>query len=142
MLLGQAQVAEIALSKEQFAILAYIGDNADSLSDFGKHFVPQMQLSVEQAFWLPFSNPKYKHPNDTQTSVRVGVPKELPKKELKLKNERLLKHIICQDVVNTVMHADVKSDNVLPMQNTFLDDNIALDVWKIENDRLMTLLVS
>nr|GEX75285.1 hypothetical protein [Tanacetum cinerariifolium] len=25
--------------------------------DFGKHFVPQMQMSAEQAFWLPLSNP-------------------------------------------------------------------------------------
>ncbi|GJS31151.1 hypothetical protein Tco_0491771 [Tanacetum coccineum] len=67
---------------------------------------------------------------------------EIEKKELKLENERLLEHIICQDVVNIVMHADVKSDNVLPVQNTFLDDNIALDVLKMENDHLMELLVS
>ncbi|GKD10617.1 hypothetical protein Tco_1190302, partial [Tanacetum coccineum] len=67
---------------------------------------------------------------------------EIEKKELKLENERLSEHIICQDVVNIVMHADVKSDNVLPAQNTFLDDNIALDVLKMENDHLMELLVS
>ncbi|GJW08258.1 hypothetical protein Tco_1570681 [Tanacetum coccineum] len=67
---------------------------------------------------------------------------EIEKKELKLENERLLEHIICQDVVNIVMHADVKFDNVLPMPNTFLDDIIALDVMKMENDRLMELLVS
>ncbi|GJX33205.1 hypothetical protein Tco_0243060, partial [Tanacetum coccineum] len=41
-----------------------------------------------------------------------------------------------------VMHADVKSVNVLPVPNTFLDDNIALDVMKMENDHLMELLVS
>ncbi|GJX98108.1 hypothetical protein Tco_0355127 [Tanacetum coccineum] len=67
---------------------------------------------------------------------------EIEKKELKLDNERLLEHIICQDVVNIVMNADVKSVNVLPVQNTFLDDNIALDVLKMKNDRLMELLVS
>ncbi|GJT43403.1 hypothetical protein Tco_0952118 [Tanacetum coccineum] len=60
---------------------------------------------------------------------------EIEKKELKLENERLLEHIICQDVVNIVMHADVKYVNVLHVQNTFLDDNIALDVLKMENDR-------
>ncbi|GJV96028.1 hypothetical protein Tco_1547605 [Tanacetum coccineum] len=32
---------------------------------------------------------------------------EIEKKELKLENERFLEHIICQDVVNIVMHADV-----------------------------------
>ncbi|GJR87168.1 hypothetical protein Tco_0211179 [Tanacetum coccineum] len=209
--------------------------------DFEKRFVPQMELSVEQAFWLPFSNPKSEHPNEIQISVRVEVPKELlkvslvntsvkrlknhlasfnkvvkvrttpdaitegswgfehtkkafneevipfkdslqtlvidfengilnelnevkmvfnqmeavvdqcsvdkklfeiEKKELKLENERLLEHIICQDVVNIVKHADDKSINVLPVQNTFLDDNIALDVMKMENDHLMELLVS
>nr|GEU82835.1 hypothetical protein [Tanacetum cinerariifolium] len=67
---------------------------------------------------------------------------EIEKKELKLENERLLEHIICQDVVNIVMHVDVKFDNVLHVPNTFLDDNIALDMMKMENDRLMELLVS
>ncbi|GKB12999.1 hypothetical protein Tco_0846922 [Tanacetum coccineum] len=67
---------------------------------------------------------------------------EIEKKELKLENDRLLEHIISQDVVNIVMHADVKSDNVLPVQITFLDDNIAIDVLKMENGRLMKLLVS
>ncbi|GJY81620.1 hypothetical protein Tco_0494371 [Tanacetum coccineum] len=67
---------------------------------------------------------------------------EIKKKELKLENERLLEHIICQDIVNIVMHADDKSVNVLPVQNTFLDDNIALDMMKMENDRLIELLVS
>ncbi|GKE66821.1 hypothetical protein Tco_1520982 [Tanacetum coccineum] len=67
---------------------------------------------------------------------------KIEKKELKLENDRLLEHIICQDVVNIVMHDDVKYDNVLCVQNTFLDDNIALDVLKMENDHLMELLVS
>ncbi|GKA49863.1 retrovirus-related pol polyprotein from transposon TNT 1-94, partial [Tanacetum coccineum] len=57
---------------------------------------------------------------------------EIEKKELKLKNERLLEYTICQDIVNIVMHVDDKSVNVLPVQNTFLDDNIALDVMKME----------
>ncbi|GJT17303.1 hypothetical protein Tco_0876009 [Tanacetum coccineum] len=151
--------------------------------DFGKHFVPQQELSTEQAFWLQTS-----HPNIDQSDtspVKIEAPRELPKvslvstslkklkchlgkfdtmvkkritpdaitkrewgfehtnkcsvdkklfeiekKVLKLENERLLEHIICQDVVNIVMHADGKSDNVLPVQNTFLDDNIALDQLK------------
>ncbi|GJY70255.1 hypothetical protein Tco_0473958, partial [Tanacetum coccineum] len=50
--------------------------------------------------------------------------------------------IISRDVVNIVMHTDVKFDNVLPVPNTFLNDNIALDVMKMENDRLIELLAS
>ncbi|GJV53656.1 retrovirus-related pol polyprotein from transposon TNT 1-94 [Tanacetum coccineum] len=65
---------------------------------------------------------------------------DIQKKELYLDNDRLLEHIICQDVVNIVMHADDKTDNVLTTQNNLLDDNIALDVLKMENDRLMELL--
>ncbi|GKF44871.1 hypothetical protein Tco_0131423, partial [Tanacetum coccineum] len=52
---------------------------------------------------------------------------EIEKKELKLENECLLEHIICQDVMNIVMNVDDKSINVLHVQNTFPDDNIALD---------------
>ncbi|GKA85718.1 hypothetical protein Tco_0807372 [Tanacetum coccineum] len=29
--------------------------------DFGKYFVPQMELSAELAYWLPISNPKSEH---------------------------------------------------------------------------------
>ncbi|GJZ20745.1 hypothetical protein Tco_0557335 [Tanacetum coccineum] len=60
--------------------------------EFGKRFVPQMQLSVEQAFWLQLLNPKFEQLNVTQTQVEIEVPKELPKVSLvntsfqKLKN--------------------------------------------------------
>ncbi|GJX62570.1 hypothetical protein Tco_0295470 [Tanacetum coccineum] len=47
--------------------------------DFRQRFVPQMQMSAEQAFWLPLSNPKSKQLNVTQTPVEIEVPKELPK---------------------------------------------------------------
>ncbi|GKB24759.1 hypothetical protein Tco_0864160 [Tanacetum coccineum] len=184
------------ISKEKkinTALINYVELNRLS-EDFGKRFVPQQELSVEQAFWIQTS-----HPNTNQfatSPVKIKAHRELPKvslintslkklkyhldkfdtvvkkhitpdaiiegewsfehtkkcsvdkklfeiekKELKLKNERLLEHIICQDVVNIVMHADVKSDNVLHVQNTFLDDNIAFDVMKMENDHLMELLV-
>ncbi|GKC37926.1 hypothetical protein Tco_1050310 [Tanacetum coccineum] len=66
---------------------------------------------------------------------------EIEKKELSLDNDRLLEHIICQDVMNVVMHADVH--NVLPANNNSLEhDNSALELLKHENDRLMELLIS
>ncbi|GKD82959.1 hypothetical protein Tco_1349798, partial [Tanacetum coccineum] len=46
--------------------------------DFGKCFVPQMQLSTEQAFWLPISNRKSEQ-LVTQIPLEIEVPKELPK---------------------------------------------------------------
>nr|GEW83517.1 Gag-Pol polyprotein [Tanacetum cinerariifolium] len=66
---------------------------------------------------------------------------EIDKKELGLENDRLLEHIIYQDVINVVVHADVQ--NVLSANNNFHDnDNNLLELLKMENDRLMELLIS
>ncbi|GJT66507.1 hypothetical protein Tco_1017987 [Tanacetum coccineum] len=62
--------------------------------DFGKCFVPQMQLSVEQAFWLLLSNPKSEQLDVTQTPVEIEVPKELPKVSLvKTSFQKLKNHL-------------------------------------------------
>ncbi|GJR94287.1 hypothetical protein Tco_0266461, partial [Tanacetum coccineum] len=86
--------------------------HANETTHFGKSFVPQMQLSAEQDFWLLLSNPKSEQLDVTQTPVEIEVPKELLKcsvdkkyfdiqmKELSLDNDRLLDHIICQDVMD------------------------------------------
>nr|GEW46228.1 hypothetical protein [Tanacetum cinerariifolium] len=51
---------------------------------------------------------------------------EIEKKELYLDNDGLLEHIICQDVMDVVMHTDVH--NVLSANNNCLDnDNLALE---------------
>ncbi|GKB15908.1 retrovirus-related pol polyprotein from transposon TNT 1-94 [Tanacetum coccineum] len=45
--------------------------------DFGKHFVPQKELSNEQAFWLQTSHP---NPDKSASSpVKIEAPQELPK---------------------------------------------------------------
>ncbi|GJZ45423.1 hypothetical protein Tco_0593019, partial [Tanacetum coccineum] len=68
---------------------------------------------------------------------------EIEKKELSLDNDRFLEHIICQEVLNIVMHANDHSDNVLHANNNSLEhDNSALELLKHENDRLMELLIS
>ncbi|GKG29825.1 hypothetical protein Tco_0419723 [Tanacetum coccineum] len=66
---------------------------------------------------------------------------EIDKKELILEHERLLEYIICLDVKNVVMPANVH--NVVSMNNNCLDnDSLALEFLKMENDRLMELLIS
>ncbi|GJZ51160.1 retrovirus-related pol polyprotein from transposon TNT 1-94 [Tanacetum coccineum] len=185
--------------------------------DFGKRFVPQMQMSAEQAFWLPLSNPKSEQLNVTQTPVEIEVRKELPKvslvntsfqklknhlarfdkvvkvrttpyvitkgswdfenglhsklnevktvfnqmeaavdrcfvdkkyfdiqkKELSLDNDRLLDHIICQDVMSIVMHDASVPVNVLPANNKCLvNDNLEIQRLEQENDHLFELLLS
>ncbi|GJV45868.1 hypothetical protein Tco_1430404 [Tanacetum coccineum] len=68
---------------------------------------------------------------------------EIEKKKLSLDNDRLLEHIICQDVMNVVIHANDHHDNVLHTNNNSLvHDNSVLDRLKHENDRLMELLIS
>ncbi|GKA19547.1 retrovirus-related pol polyprotein from transposon TNT 1-94 [Tanacetum coccineum] len=85
--------------------------------------------------------------NQMETKVaKCSVDKkyfEIEKKELSLDNDRLLEHIICQDVMNTVMHVNDNYDNVLPTNNNSLEhDNSALELLKHENNRLIELLIS
>ncbi|GKE32706.1 hypothetical protein Tco_1452028 [Tanacetum coccineum] len=82
---------------------------------------------------------------DTEETLEIAEENkkyfEIEKKELSLDNDRLLEHIICQDVIDVVMHVNVH--NVLSVNTNCLDnDNIALESLKMENDRLMELLIS
>ncbi|GJU97178.1 retrovirus-related pol polyprotein from transposon TNT 1-94 [Tanacetum coccineum] len=138
--------------------------------DFEKKFVSQMQLFVEQAFWLPLSNPKPEQLVITQTPVEIKVPKELPKISLVFKEEVIpfinslrasfkdfenglhselneVKMVFNQmeaaDVMNIVMHGDSVSINVLPANNKCLmDDNLESERLIQENDHLFELLLS
>ncbi|GJW69683.1 retrovirus-related pol polyprotein from transposon TNT 1-94 [Tanacetum coccineum] len=68
---------------------------------------------------------------------------DIQKKEIFLDNDRLLEHIICQDVMNIVMHADSVPVNVLPTNNNYLvHDNIEIKRVEQENDHLFELLLS
>ncbi|GJQ99699.1 retrovirus-related pol polyprotein from transposon TNT 1-94 [Tanacetum coccineum] len=92
--------------------------------DFGKHFVPQQELSDEQAFRLETS-----HPNTNQSTslpFNIKAPRELPKMEAAvqqyhvdkqcfeiqkkyflIENDRLLDQIISQDNVNIVVNSSL-----------------------------------
>ncbi|GJW01910.1 retrovirus-related pol polyprotein from transposon TNT 1-94 [Tanacetum coccineum] len=64
------------------------------------------------------------------------------KKEFFLENDRLLEHIICQDIMNIVMHADSVPVNVLPANNKCLvNDNLEFKRLEQENDHLFELLL-
>ncbi|GJV04048.1 retrovirus-related pol polyprotein from transposon TNT 1-94 [Tanacetum coccineum] len=62
--------------KINVSLINYVELNQLS-TDFGKHFVPQQELSAEQAFWLQTSNPNTE-PYDTSL-VKIEAPSELPK---------------------------------------------------------------
>nr|GEV18545.1 hypothetical protein [Tanacetum cinerariifolium] len=87
----------IKLNEEELEFLADPG----VAKDFGKHFVPQQELSDEQAFRLQTS-----HPNTDQfasSPVKIETPWELPNKQLLIENDRLFDQIISQDIVNIVV---------------------------------------
>ena len=57
---------------------------------------------------------------------------EIEKKGITLDIERLLEHIICQDVENIMMHANYKNVSFVP--NNSLDcDYIAMETFVINN---------
>ncbi|GKC44862.1 retrovirus-related pol polyprotein from transposon TNT 1-94 [Tanacetum coccineum] len=64
--------------------------------DFGKHFLPQQELSTEQAFWLQTS-----HPNTDQSDispVKIEAPKELPKEHINSMRENNKKEKVKQEM--------------------------------------------
>ncbi|GJR16419.1 retrovirus-related pol polyprotein from transposon TNT 1-94 [Tanacetum coccineum] len=89
--------------------------------DFGNRFVPQQELSTEQAFWFQMSNPST---NSSDASpVKVDVPSEQPKVSLvnaslnRLKfylaqfdsvvKKRTTPNALTEDIVNIVVNSSV-----------------------------------
>ncbi|GJU17995.1 hypothetical protein Tco_1145961 [Tanacetum coccineum] len=72
------QTDQISIKQKiNVSLINYVELNQLS-KDFGKHFVPQQELSAEQAFWLQTS-----HPNTDQSDispVKIEAPRELPKR--------------------------------------------------------------
>nr|GEV83266.1 retrotransposon protein, putative, Ty1-copia subclass [Tanacetum cinerariifolium] len=103
-------------------------DVLDQLSkDFETRFVPQTELSAEQAFWSRYSV-QPEEPNLSASTTIVEVPKELPKVSLaveqhyvektkfqdKMKNilkdnDRLLTQALSVDIVNIIVYDHVNS---------------------------------
>nr|GEY48280.1 hypothetical protein [Tanacetum cinerariifolium] len=95
--------------------------------NFGKRFVSQQELSAEQTFWLPTSNPNNEEPD--LSPGKIEAPSELPKmeadvqqcsvdkqcceilkKELFLENDRLLQQIMSHDVMLFIMNSTTMND--------------------------------
>ncbi|GJT62226.1 hypothetical protein Tco_1005759 [Tanacetum coccineum] len=90
-----------------------------------------------------------------QTSNVFKRESKEKKKEVSLDNDRLLDHIICQDVINIVMHVDYVLAKVLPTDNkclideksltttaTLVNDNLEIKILEQENDYLFELILS
>ncbi|GJS83107.1 integrase, catalytic region, zinc finger, CCHC-type containing protein [Tanacetum coccineum] len=95
--------------------------------DFGKRFVPQQELSDEQAFWLQTS-----HPNTDQSAlspVKIEAPRELPKVSLVNTSLKNLKYHLgkFEVVVKKWITPDAITEGELGYEHTktiFLDEII------------------
>ncbi|GKB28539.1 uncharacterized mitochondrial protein-like protein [Tanacetum coccineum] len=103
--------------------------------DFGKCFVPQQELSDEQAFWLQTS-----HPNTDQSAsspVNIEAPKELPKsmENADLKGQIQEKVFVTTTLQNELMKLNGKNvlDNVATITNA---TTIAPGMFKLDLDPL------
>ncbi|GJU08480.1 retrovirus-related pol polyprotein from transposon TNT 1-94 [Tanacetum coccineum] len=107
----------------------------NKITNFGKHFVPQQELSAEQAFWLQTSNP-----NTKQSYIspgRIEAPSELPKVSLvntSLKNLKI--HLSKFDTVG--------KKRITPDAITEGDwgNNLNEKELFLENDRLLQQIMS
>ncbi|GJT73274.1 hypothetical protein Tco_1032560 [Tanacetum coccineum] len=106
--------------------------------DFGKRFIPQQELSDDQAFRLQLS-----HPNTDQSassSVKIEAPRELPKcfeiqkKQFLIENDRLLDQIISQDIVNIVVNSSVDVNNSVKVNSFVVMNDSENYVEIIKND--------
>nr|GEZ09668.1 hypothetical protein [Tanacetum cinerariifolium] len=100
-------------------------DNRIINEDFGKRFVPQQELSTEQAFWLQTSNPNSKQLVVPQTPVKIEAPKELPKVSLVNTSLQKLKYHL------------VSFDKVMKQRTT--PDAITEDSWGFEHTKAVFL---
>ncbi|GJX76957.1 hypothetical protein Tco_0323768 [Tanacetum coccineum] len=102
--------------------------------NFGKHFIPQQELSDEQAFWLQTSYPNTDQ--STSSPVKIKAPRELlkmeaavqqyfadkqcfeiQKKQFLIENDRLLDQIISQDIVNIVVNSSMDMNTSVNMNS-------------------------
>ncbi|GJS93201.1 hypothetical protein Tco_0800169 [Tanacetum coccineum] len=101
---------------------------------FGKHFVPQKELSTEQAFLFPISNPISEQLVVPPTPVKIEVPHKLLMKELLLENDRLLELIISQDLVHTAVNSLAAID-YQNMEKSYVDEYTECVTLKPEHSK-------
>ncbi|GJV77122.1 retrovirus-related pol polyprotein from transposon TNT 1-94 [Tanacetum coccineum] len=120
--------------------------------DFGKRFVPQQELSAEQAFWFHMSNPTTE--SSDASSVKVEAPSELPK--VSLVNDSLKKLTFHLAKFDSVVKIRTTPDALTEVQTVFNQmeaavqqcsvDKQCFEIVKkklfLENDRLLQKIMS
>ncbi|GJV98919.1 hypothetical protein Tco_1554171 [Tanacetum coccineum] len=104
--ISSQHVASPVIDDEETLILEELNRLSE---DFDKHFVPQQELSNEQAFWLQTSRP-----NTDQSAlspVKIKAPKELPKESLVNTSLKKLKYHLGQ--FDAVVKKRITSDAII-----------------------------
>ncbi|GKD04038.1 retrovirus-related pol polyprotein from transposon TNT 1-94, partial [Tanacetum coccineum] len=126
----ETNVISIADSKETLMLKEESRSKMLFKQNFGKRFVPQQELSDEQAFKLQTS-----HPNTDQFAsslVKIEAPQELPKKQFLIENDRLLDQIISQDIVNIVVNSSLDKNTSMNV-NSFVAMNDSVNYMEMCN---------
>ncbi|GJT30002.1 retrovirus-related pol polyprotein from transposon TNT 1-94 [Tanacetum coccineum] len=104
--ISSQHVASPVIDDEETLILEELNRLSE---DFDKHFVPQQELSNEQAFWLQTSRP-----NTDQSAlspVKIVAPRELPKESLVNTSLKKLKYHLGQ--FDAVVKKRITSDAII-----------------------------
>ncbi|GKA77294.1 hypothetical protein Tco_0783755 [Tanacetum coccineum] len=109
---------------------------------FVKHFMPQKQLSVEQAFWLPISKPIFETPPVQSKLVLKEIPRELPTIRLvKDSFNKMRSHVNDFDKVVTVRTKVTETEvDKCSVERKCIE--IKKKELLLENDRLLELIIS
>nr|GEU87543.1 hypothetical protein [Tanacetum cinerariifolium] len=112
------------IEKINIALINYFELNKLA-KNFGKHFVPQQELLAKQKFWLQSFDKNSKEPSTSNTPVKIEVPSELPKLQVKDTVISKLKETI-HSLRENVNLAKVKTDIVeIETINIELEHNVA-----------------
>ncbi|GJZ62608.1 hypothetical protein Tco_0618745 [Tanacetum coccineum] len=108
---------------------------------FGKRFVSQQELSVEQMFWLQSSNKNSKEPSTSNTLVKIEVPSELPKFDKGLHDEITEVQTVFTQIEAAVEQCSVDRKCYEIQQKQFLIKNDQL-LDKIISQDIMTIVLN
>ncbi|GJV75571.1 hypothetical protein Tco_1507155 [Tanacetum coccineum] len=160
---------KLALKEEVDSLKPNLSKQIKEKEYFGKHFTPQQELDVEQAFWFCICNPTIESSN--QPPVKVEVPSKLPKKRKTpdahtegewgfkhtktifnneiirfLKSLKDIFNVFDKDLLNEIMEVQTVFDQMDAAVQQFSVDKQCLEIAKkelfLENDRLLQQILS
>ncbi|GJY87430.1 hypothetical protein Tco_0502058 [Tanacetum coccineum] len=102
--------------------------------DFGKRFVPQQELSIEQAFWLQTSNP-----NTEQFDIspgRIEAPSKLPMEHIKSMRENDKEEKVKQDM-DEIKTINIELEHTQIQDKIFVIKSLKTDLRKLKGKEIV-----